>query len=269
MSDLTELSREELEVLAEAGREVRLCQRVLAKTGDTVVGELLRGHGTLHEWRHYPPGDVYDAEHHAQYYYHVHPDDDRPQGEHGHFHSFLRPHGMPSGVRPAPLPDLAPMESDNDALSHLIGVAVDGAGQAVRLFTTNRWVTGETWYAATDVIAMLNGFVVDHARPSWPTNRWITGVIRLFRPQIIQLLLERDAAIQRWAAQHPDTYVYEDRGLDITSQRAISVEEQIAKVDMVLRGTRRRRSILPEPPRSDDGDWAGLTLSDDPPGPFR
>ncbi len=269
MSDLTGLSRDELEALAEAGREVRLCQRVLAKTGDTVVGELLRGHGTLHEWRHYPPGDVYDGEHHAQYYYHVHPEDDRPRGEHGHFHSFLRPHGMPMGIRPAALPDAAPPENDNDALSHLIGVGMDGAGQAVRLFTTNRWVTGETWYAADDVIAMLDGFIVDHARPSWPANRWLTGLVRLFRPQIVRLLRERDATVRDWADRHPDAYVYEDRGLDITSQCAISVEEQIAEVDMLLRGTRRRRPIFPESPRFDDAGGSAMSVADDPPPSFR
>lgn len=250
LSDLAleTLTRDDLEAMAEAGREVRICQRVLAKTGDTVVGELLRGHGTLYEWRHYPPGDVYDAEYHAQYYYHCHPENERPTGEHGHFHTFLRPHGMPMGVRPSPLPDFEAPDNDNDALSHLIGIAMDVAGQPVRLFTTNRWVTGETWYGCADVIAMLDSFVVDHARPSWPANRWITALVRLFRPQIVALLQERDAAIGRWTRAHPDAYVYEDRGLEVASQCFIAVEEQIAEVERRLRGTRRRRSILPEPP---------------------
>lgn len=248
MTDLSDVSREELEAMAEAGREVRLCQRVLAKTGDTVVGELLRGHGTLYEWKHYPPGDVYDAEFHAQYYYHCHPEGERPHGEHGHFHTFLRPHGMPPGLHPAPLADFVAPDNDNDALSHLIGIAMDVAGQPVRLFTTNRWVTGETWYKADDVIAMLDAFEIDHARPSWPANRWITAMMRLFRPTVVALLRERDTAIRCWADSHPDAYVYEDRGLEVASQRHISVEQQIAEVALHLRGTRRRGSILPEPP---------------------
>ncbi|MBP2290463.1 DUF6969 family protein [Azospirillum rugosum] len=249
MMDLSELSREELDEMAEAARELRTCQRVLTKTGDTVVGELLRGHGTLYEWRHYPPGDVYDAEYHAQYYYHCHPETERPDGEHGHFHTFLRPLGMPAGVAPAPLEDFEEPENQNDALSHLVGIAMDVAGQPVRLFTTNRWVTGETWYAADDVIRMLDGFVVDHARPSWPANRWITALMRLFRPQIEALLRERDETIRHWAGRHPDGYVYEDRKLEVASQIMISVDEQIAAVEMALRGIRRRRSVLPEPPR--------------------
>lgn len=248
-TELSGLPREDLEEMAEAAREVRACQRALAKTGDTVVGELLRGHGTLYEWRHYPPGDVYDAEYHAQYYYHCHPEGERPQGEHGHFHTFLRPLGMPGGVRPVALPDFKEPDSDNDALSHLIGIAMDVAGQPVRLFTTNRWVTGETWYAAEDVTRMIESFVVDHARPSWPANRWITAMMRLFRPQIRTLLRERDETVRRWAEQRPGTYVYEDRDLEVTSQAVISVDEQVAAVELALRGTRRRLSVLPEPPR--------------------
>lgn len=249
MADLSELPREELQALAEAGREVRTCRRVLAKTGDTVVGELLRGNGTLYEWRHYPPGDVYDAEYHAQYYYHCHPEDERPPGDHGHFHTFLRPLGMPAGMAPAPLPDFEPPAGDNDALSHLIGIAMDTAGSPVRLFTTNRWVTGETWYAAEDVVRMLDGFVIDHARPSWATNRWITALVRLFRPQIVELLHERDRNIARRAADMPGSNVHEDRGLEVTSQRSINVDDQIEQVEMALRGSRRRPMFVAGPAR--------------------
>ena len=240
MIDVSGLSRDMLEAMAEAAREVRTCQRVLAKTGDSVVGELLRGQGAIHEWRHYPQGDVYDSEYHAQYYYHCHPEEERPGGEHGHFHTFLRALGMPEGVRPAPLPDYTPPPGDNDALSHLVGIAMDQNGRAVRLFTTNRWVTGETWYAAPDVVRMLDAFVIDHARPSWPANRWITAMLRMFRPQVEELLHERDATIRRWAAAHPDANVHEDRALEVTSEIPICVEEQLAAIEGALRAARRR-----------------------------
>ncbi len=67
------LSAEALEAMAGAGQEVIEAHRVLAKTGDNLVGELLRGHENFFEWDHYPPGDVYDGESHGQYYYHAHP----------------------------------------------------------------------------------------------------------------------------------------------------------------------------------------------------
>src|SRR3546814_8384282 len=119
---------------------------------DNLVGELLKNNGTFYEWDHYPPGDVYDHETHGQYYYHAHAADQRFDGEHGHFHTFVRPKGMPPGVRPAPLPGFAAPADPNDALSHLVAIAMTPGGLPFRLFTVNRWVTGEVWYRAEDVI---------------------------------------------------------------------------------------------------------------------
>ena len=59
--DLRRLSRSELKRMAAAGREVAECEAVSAKTGDTVVGELLR-HQPFFEWDHYPAGEVFDPE---------------------------------------------------------------------------------------------------------------------------------------------------------------------------------------------------------------
>ena len=213
--DFHALPRERLDAMARAGDDVYECHRVLANTGDNIVGELLRDVETFYEWNHYPDGDVYDPTSQAQYYYHAHPQELRG-GEHGHFHTFMRPLGMPKGVAPAPVADFAPPEGENDALSHLIGISMDRYGVPIRLFTTNRWVTGETWYVATDVERMLDGFVIDHARPSWPVNRWVSGMVCLFRPQIAALLHARDAVVAAWVEGHPDGNVYEDRDLEVT-----------------------------------------------------
>jgi hypothetical protein len=233
MVTLTELSRGELEAMLAAGEEILECYRVLGKTNDNVVGEVLRDQGKFYEWDHYPKGDVYDHESHAQYYYHAHPTELRG-GEHGHFHTFLRAKGMPRGVALAPHDDKAEWPAGEDALSHLAGVSMDSKGFPIALFSTNRWVTGETWYAGRDVRAMLDRFVIDHARPSWPVNRWITAMLRLYRPQIRELVTERDAAVEAWRAKHPDRDVFEDRELEITSRTAISVDEQIAGVRAAL-----------------------------------
>ena len=227
------LTRDALEVMAAAGREVLECHRVVAKTGGNIVGEVLRGQGTFYEWSHYPKGDVYDSETYSQYYYHAHAAGQR-EGEHGHFHTFLRPKGMPAGIAPAPVPDFTPPKGDNDALSHLIGVSMNRPGIAIGLFGTNRWVTGETWYKAEDVVAMLDRFEIDHARPSWPANRWIGAMIRLFRPQIVALLRQRDAAMASWQRRHPDDNAYEDRRLEVTSEMKVSVDDQIRHVTAAL-----------------------------------
>jgi hypothetical protein len=233
--DLARVSTAALRRMVEAGKVVLACQDVLAKSGDNVVNELLRDQGTFFEWEHYPKDDVFDRETQAQYYYHAHPPGERSFPEHGHFHTFLRPKGMPADTRPLRLPNYKPPKDRNDALSHLVAISMDTGGRPVRLFTTNRWVTGETWYAAPDVIAMLDRFAVGHAQPSWPVNRWITALLRLFRPQIVALLGERDIAIAAWKAKHPRRNTYEDRDLEVTSIVPISPEGQIAAARRALR----------------------------------
>ena len=235
---LESLAVEQLEAMGAAGAEVVDIHRVLAKTGDNIVGELLKHNGTFYEWDHYPPGDVYDHETHGQYYYHAHAADQRFEGEHGHFHTFLRPKGMPRGIRPAQLAGLVPPADPNDALSHLVAIAMTPGGLPFRLFTVNRWVTGEVWYRADDVIRMLDAFKIDHAQPSWPVNRWITAMVVLFKPQITELLRARDAKIAAWQQATPDVDVFEDRDLEITSFVDISVDDQ---VQAVARALARRR----------------------------
>jgi hypothetical protein len=191
-----------------------------------VVGIVLRQQGAFYVLDHYPKGDVFDPESHAQWYYHAHDKKERP-GEHGHFHTFMRGGGMPEGVAPEALPDFQPKKQKHDLVSHLIAVSMDRSGWPIGLFTTNRWVTGETWYPARDVAAMLDGFEMRMDQPSWAVNRWLTALLRLFRPQIEALLRQRDARVRAWRRQHPDANAYEDRRLEVTSHLAIDVEAQV------------------------------------------
>lgn len=231
--DFDALSGRRLQEMMTAGADVVECHRVLANTGGNIVGELLRGVETFFEWDHYPPGDVYDGNSHAQFYYHAHPQGVRTK-EHGHFHTFMRPRGMPENMRPAEVSDFEMPEDPNDALCHLIGISMDAFGVPVRLFTTNRWVTGEIWYRAADVRAMLPRFGIDHAQPSWPVNRWITGMVRLFAPQIESLVDARDAAVEAWQTARPERNAFEDRELEVTSMLDIDIDDQIARVSAAL-----------------------------------
>lgn len=235
MADLQRVPRERLEDMAAAGAEIQECYRLLRKNGDNIVGEVLRGQGEFFEWDHFPKGDVYDPETHSQYYYHAHPATLRGD-EHGHFHTFLRPKGMAPEITPANLPDFTPPTGDNDALSHLVGISMDEYGYPTRLFTTNRWVTGEVWYEAEDVIAMLDRFDMDLAYPSLPVNVWITGMLRLFRPEIEELLWARDKAVAEWQSENHEESVYEDRKLEITSVADIVVDTQIERLAEALGG---------------------------------
>ena len=229
MTDFSKLSHAELLAMAAASEEVVNCIRVLAKSGDNIVGELLKPEDTFYEWDHYPKGDIFDPASHSQFYYHAH----RP-GEHGHFHTFLRPKGMPPKCKPAPLPDYEPPEDEDDALSHLVGISMDSHGVPIRLFATNRWLTGEVWYPADDVCAMLDNFDIDLAHPSWLVNRWIGAMIRLFRPQIVELLHERDAIMAERTVQNPEINHYEDRECEIISLKDIDIDGQISSINAAI-----------------------------------
>ncbi len=220
-------SEKGMQMLA-AAREISECYRVLQKAGLNVVGEVLRGQGEFVEMEHYPNDDVFDSESHSQYYYHSH----RPEaGEHGHFHTFIRAAGMPKAVTPVDHPLASEVWPEGDeAITHLVGIAMDAWGYPTGLFATNRWVTGESWYEAEDVIAMLDHFSIDHARPSWPVNRWITAMLVLFRPHIEALLHHRDEVILAWQAAYPALDVFEDRRLEITGHLPVSVDAWVTQL---------------------------------------
>ena len=229
MVSLKKLSHEQLQTMAIAGVQVLECYRVLQKSNSNVVAEVLRGQGEFFEFDHYPKGDVYDSETHSQFYYHSH-----RKGEHGHFHTFLREKGMPKDCRPVKQSEANFMKERDDKLSHIIAISMNRAGFPIALFTTNRWITADNWYKANDVIKMLGLFEMDLASPSWPVNIWLTAILRLFRPQIMELVRERDATVGDWQKTHPENDAFEDRECGITSARRISVAAQIKRVNQAL-----------------------------------
>jgi hypothetical protein len=250
----------EIERMASAAAVIDECRRELAARNRNIVSEVLADNPAS-EWQHYPDGEVYDSQSHAQYFYHSHPVSGRPVREHGHFHTFLRAEGMPVGAAPLILPEIAvahvpalPPQAPprkhgkREEVSHLVAIAVDRRGEPIRLFTTNRWVTGETWYRADDVIRMLDRFVITEAQPSETLNRWVVAILRLFRPQIAALLRMRDETVMAWRRRRR-THVFEDPGLEITSSLDIDMEAQLAFPDWVRSeapaGARRRLPVLP------------------------
>ena len=239
------VGRAEIEPMVAAATVIADCRRELAARDRDILGEVMAREATVSEWRHYPDGDVYDPKSHAQYFYHVHPVIGRPVREHGHFHTFLRAEGMPAGTAPLILPEVAvadvpalppqapPLKrGSREEVSHLVAIAVDCGGEPIRLFTTNRWVTGETWYRAEDVIRMLDRFAITEVEPSETLNRWVCAMLQLFRPQIAALLRMRDETVMAWRRRRR-TQVFEDPALEITSSLEISLEAQLAFLDRV------------------------------------
>lgn len=192
----------------QAAREALFCEHVLAKSASNVLLTTL-GHGRAAEgWAHYPPDDVFDAESGSLWYYHCHlPAHD--EREHGHFHCFVRPQGKDGPIH------------------HLAGIGVDAAGRARRLFTVNRWMTGDDFIEAERAGELLGRFDVHLDRPSYLVNRWVSAMLRLYEADIRALLEARAAALARHAREHGQTLaeVLDDRRLQVTSDILIDLRD--------------------------------------------
>jgi hypothetical protein len=229
---------------AAAATVIRECRRELATRDSSIVREVLGHAAVAEDWRHYPAADAYDPASHAQYFYHRHDAADLTN-EHGHFHLFLRAEGMPKETLPLLLPEAAianlptpPQAAPSkrgarDEVSHLIAIAVDHAGEPVRLFTTNRWVTGETWYRADDVIRMLDRFTLDTAEPASLVNSWLAAIVRLYQPEIAMLLRKRDEAVMDPRRRRRRVDVFEDPKIEVTSSLTIDLDQRLAAIDRV------------------------------------
>lgn len=208
------LTSDQVEGGLKAIADIRECYRVLEKAGLNIVGEILREQGPFYEMDHYPKDDVFDREFASQYYYHAHRED---QPEHGHFHLFLRSGALQPQMEPLAGP------TGDDRVAHVVAIAMDAWGYPTELFTVNRWVTDESWFKAEDVIAVLDRFAIDHAAPSWPVNRWITAMVKCFRPHVAELLRHRDETVARHNNGDLITAL-EDRALEVTGSLPLDMD---------------------------------------------
>jgi len=202
-----------------AGRRMRDLRLAMAGAGASPAS-LLLGRSATVPHRHYPDGDVYDFTSHAQFYCHIH-----RHGEFGHIHVFQRPRGMPAGLTPLVPPDEA------NAPCHLVAVGFGSCGDPVELFTTNRWVTGEAWYDAAAVKAMLRRFRIAARDGLAPVAAWLEAVVAFYLPVIETLVDERDAAVAEWSRRHPRADPLNDAALEITSRRAVDPVADLAVLE--------------------------------------
>lgn len=107
---------------------------------------------------------------------------------------------------------------------------MDAHGVPVRLFTANRWVVRDTAYPAEVLVAHLPAFRVGDDAGGHPgTNRWITAMLALFRPQIEQLLHARD----RRLAGAGDKALFDHRTIEVRSSCPNSVIDQLDWLDIL------------------------------------
>lgn len=187
--------------------------------GKPLMQRVLPQEAPIEVWHHYPAGDVVFGEAGSRYFYHCHPPGERAEGEHGHFHLFLAQSAMPAEAQPLrPMPSTSPQGPRADVV-HIAALAISTDGLPISWFTTNRWVTDE-WLYPGDVIAqVLDRFDLRGADGDPFVNDWLTAMMALSRGMLVDLLMQRDAVLEK----HDPTG--EDRTLEITSLSHISLDE--------------------------------------------
>lgn len=188
--------------VTDAASTILSVQGAYAARGTHLATAALAGASTFVEWAHYPERDCVDALNRSEFYYHAHAAAGRAAGEHGHFHVFSR--------------------LDDGGFCHLAGISLDQQGLATRLFTTNQWVTGESWLPTSAMRPLLDRFALRRPGRLAPVARWIEAMLRLYRLLILELMTERDD----WLAQAGPggrEACLADRGTHIVTQRPISL----------------------------------------------
>ena len=151
-------------------------------------------------------------------YYHCHPaartGKHRFEGEHGHFHIFVR------------------LENTADKIetwSHLAALAMDNMGQPLGWFTVNHWVTGETWKSAEALIPLLKS--VPYVKQTSLLETWLLSLIVLSCESIIQILKSRDKILEQKQLKidkkiSTEFYdIKQDKELYLLSEVSINLEE--------------------------------------------
>lgn len=200
-----------MDKLVQAAQDAVAIPLRYARMGSSLVHAAMAGRSQCVEMEHYPRHDIVDATHRTRVYYHAHGSRRKQSAEHGHFHLFA--HGRNAGE-----------------YMHLVGISLDALGQPIRLFTTNRWVTGEAWSDARKVEAALACFEVKVRGRMAPVARWATAMVQLYFPQIVQLVQRRDAVMAKRSMQTDWETLCEDRRLDVVTQRQISLGKRIQQL---------------------------------------
>ena len=188
--DWSALENEELIKICDAGNRVRHWNNVLRKTEETPLSSLMYGVETIEQDMEYPSQTVQDFESGCQYYFHSHSD---RNGEFGHLHTYVMEPGIPKGIRGQSPATLGDHSNKLRTHCHLVAVVVNKSCMPQSLFTVNHWSSQEAKYSLENLEQILNCFDVGHAWPSYPANRWMCSILKLFKPQIMHLFEEREA----------------------------------------------------------------------------
>lgn len=221
--------RKRKKLLSIAEQLLKAQNTMIAQQG-SILHHTLNGEEKHIRMNHYPKGDRIDYQTGSQYFYHCHREDWDSE-EHGHFHCFMRYHGVPKRIRPLSWPE----EKTESPMTHLIAIAMNRHSQPIRLFTVNQWVASDLWYDAKHAGGFLKRYKMTRKNePYWKVlDEWVEAMLHLFSPQIIWLQTLRDQLVFEKKRQNPEISLTRDRAFEELSNIEIDVSQQI---NWILKG---------------------------------
>lgn len=184
----------------------------LAQRGQSLLNVLFPDQAAVRPWTHHPPRDAIDRISGFRWYYHAHPGQGIWPGEHGHFHLFADPAGQGTQV------------------THLLAVSVDARGLPLGMLSLNRWVTGEHWQPAAQVLQLVQGFGVSRPARMGVIHRVLPLILQAFTPQIRALLRHRDRRLAELRRRVGDT-VFDDRRITVLSRTRLDLMQHAAALE--------------------------------------
>jgi hypothetical protein len=169
------------------------CIQEMGERRSNPVLELLKDIPSFVQGTKYPQPALAFGDNRWRGYYHSHSMADADVREHGHFHLFTR---------------FAGNEQD---WAHLAALAMDGEGQPIRWFVTNRWVTGSDWADRDRLLAAVDALAP--ANEQYVLCQWLTSLLKLYTTELGDLLDARDARITDLLQGRPKDAVLDDRSL--------------------------------------------------------
>ena len=156
--------------------------------------------------------------------------------EHGHFHCFMYTERLGPSAKPMALPDN--FDDAKGGLDHLVTISFNASGASTRLFAANRWVTGEWLYPARDLIPLIDQFSIIADPRFGLTSRWLSAILRLYHPQIVALLCERDRMLEQQLNAQLKVQrnanlenITADRSIEVIATTSIDLDASLLAID--------------------------------------
>ena len=185
------------------------CLLKMADAETNPVLEIIDQDKPLEENKKYPTGLLQFNQTGWRAYYHCHPasraGNHRFQGEHGHFHIFVR------------------TQTEPETWSHLVALAIDPMGQPLGWFTVNYWVTDETWENADLLVGCLDS--IPYEAQDSLVEKWILSLLELSRDSLVMVLHQRDKIIEQKQLQVGEADIKQNKELYLLSEKTINLEE--------------------------------------------